>query len=37
MQTIKLNAAIAASFATIFTFAFVALVMPASTLAPLVA
>jgi hypothetical protein len=37
MQTLKLNAAIAASFATIFTFAFAALVMPAATLAPLVA
>lgn len=37
MQTLKLNAAFAASLATIFTFGFVALVMPASTLAPLVA
>ncbi len=37
MQTIKLNAAVAATFATLFTFAFVALVMPAATLAPLVA
>lgn len=37
MQTLKLKAAFAASFATLFTFAFVALTMPASTLAPLVA
>jgi hypothetical protein len=37
MQTLKLNAAVAASFATIFAFAFVSLVMPAATLAPLVA
>ena len=37
MQTLKLNAALAASFATAFTFAFVSLVMPAATLAPLVA
>lgn len=37
MQTLKLNAALAAGFATFFTFAFVQLVMPASTFAPLVA
>ncbi len=37
MQTLKFNAALAASFATIFTFAFVQLVMPAAAIAPLVA
>lgn len=37
MQTLKLNAAFASVLATVFTFAFVALVMPAATVAPLVA
>lgn len=37
MQTLKLNAAVASAFATVFTFAFVNLVMPAATIAPLVA
>lgn len=37
MQTLKFNAAVAAAFATFFTFAFVQLVMPASTFAPLAA
>jgi hypothetical protein len=37
MQTLRRNAAIAASFATIFAFAFLSLVMPAATVAPLVA
>lgn len=37
MQTLKLNAVLASAFATFFTFAFVSLVMPASTIVPLVA
>lgn len=37
MQTFKLNAALAASFATALTFTLVSLVMPAATIAPLVA
>jgi hypothetical protein len=35
MQTQKLNAALAATFATAFTFAFVMLTMPVSALAAL--
>lgn len=37
MQTLKIFPAIAASLGTVFTFAFVTLVMPAATFAPLVA